>query len=118
MKKAFIIEVGLIVGSFAIAIYLLNKEKDNICSGRKKAEKKQITLDGAPLEKAALDQEKSVYEDVKRFSVKSMYSRHEDAATIIRDSATTIRKNARVSESTSNEIDEISSELDKMSSGD
>lgn len=55
-----------------------------------------------------------MYEDVKR----SMYSRHEGAATVMKDSVDTIRENIKVSEKTNDEIDEISSELDKMISED
>lgn len=47
-----------------------------------------------------------------------MYSRHEDAATIMSDSVYAIRENIKVSESTNDEIDDVSAELDRMISED
>ena len=65
-----------------------------------------------------ITQDEPVYEDVKSSVIGSMYSRHEGAATVMKDSVDTIRENIKVSEKTNDEIDEISSELDKMISED
>lgn len=119
MKKVLcIVGVGLIIGGAAMAIYLLKKEKNNENPECKEPEKKQSPVEDMSLTETAPTQEEPIYEDIKSSTIGSMYSRHEDAATIMRDSVETIRENVKVSTDTNNEIDEVSAELDRMLSED
>lgn len=63
-------------------------------------------------------QDKPMYENVKSSAIESLYSRHEGAATIMRDSVDAIRENIKVSERTNDEIDDISADLNGMISED
>lgn len=122
MKKALcVIGAGLLIGGTVATIYLLNKKKEehDACHEYKELEKEQSILADTLSAVAVPNQEEQpVYEDLKSSAIGNMYSRHEGAATIIRDSVETIRENVKVSENTNNEIDEVSAELDKMLSED
>lgn len=117
MKKTLcIMGIGVIIGGAAMAIYLLSSKKkeynENIeC---KESEKKQSPVENMPLTKSVTTQEESMYANIKSSAIGSMYSRHEDAATIMSDSVEAIRINTKVSTDINNEIDEVSNELDKM----
>lgn len=121
MKKALCtVGVGLIISGTVMAIYLLNSKKKEYNERPEsiEPEKKQFRMEDMFLKMAVSTQEEPIYEDVKSSAIGSIYSRHEDAATIIRDSVETIRENVKVSTSVNNEIDELSAELDKMLSED
>ena len=116
MKKVLcVIEAGLVVGAVAATLYYMNNKKasEEACE-HKKFDDKFETENSESSKDIIIAQDEPVYEDVKR----SMYSRHEGAATVMKDSVDTIRENIKVSEKTNDEIDEISSELDKMISED
>ena len=121
MKKAlWIVGVGLIIGGATMAIYLLKSKKKEYDENTecKEPAKKQSPVEDMSLKKSATTQEEPIYEDIKSSAIGSMYSRHEDAATIMRDSVEAIRENVKVSANTNNEIDEVSAELDKILSED
>lgn len=121
MKKTLcIMGVGLIIGGAAMAIYLLSSQRKEYDENTecKEPEKKQFPVENMPLTKSVTTQEEPIYENIKSSAIGSMYSRHEDAATIMSDSVEAIRKNAKVSTDINNEIDEVSTELDKMLSED
>lgn len=121
MKKAlWIVGVGLIIGGATMAIYLLNSKKKEYDENTecKEPAKKQSPVEDMSSKKSATTQEEPIYENIKSSAIGSMYSRHEDAATIMRDSVEAIRENVKVSANTNNEIDEVSAELDKILSED
>lgn len=122
MRKAlYIIGTGLIIGGTAVAIHLLSNKKNkgyDMCHDCKYPENEKPSASDVTLSKLSPNQDKPVYENVKRSAIESMYARHEGAATIIRDSVDTICENVKVSENTNNEIDKVSVELNKMLSED
>lgn len=114
MKKVlYVVGAGLVVGAVAATLYCMNNKKKKVSEEaceHKKFDDKFETENSESSKDIIIAQD----EDVKR----SMYSRHEGAATVMKDSVDTIRENIKVSEKTNDEIDEISSELDKMISED
>ncbi|OUQ25676.1 MULTISPECIES: hypothetical protein [Massilimicrobiota] len=118
MKKVlYVVGAGLVVGAVAATLYCMNNKKKKVSEEtceHKKFDDKFETENSESSKDIIIAQDEPVYEDVKR----SMYSRHEGAATVMKDSVDTIRENIKVSEKTNDEIDEISSELDKMISED
>lgn len=76
--------------------------------------KKQSPVEDMSSKNSATTQEEPIYENIKSSAIGSMYSRHEDAANIMRDSVEAIHENVKVSANINNEIDEISAELDKL----
>lgn len=119
MKKAFcLIGIGLITSGAAMAIYFLNKKKSNENPECKEPGKKQSPVEDVHSPENASTQETSIYEDNKSSAIGSMYSRHENAATIMKDSVEAICENVKVSTDINDEIDEVSAELEKMLSED
>lgn len=117
MKKALCIAgVGLIIGGAAVAFYLLSNKKKGYYENNvsKESEKRQYSVEGMTRSKTSTTQEEVLYENNKSSAIGDMYSRHQEAATIIRDYVETIRENVKVSTESNNEIDEVSAELDKM----
>ncbi len=119
-KELCMVGVGLIIGGAAMAIYLLSSrrkeyDKNTEC---KEPDKKQSPVEDMPLTKIAAPQEEPIYENIKSSVIGNMYSRHEDAATVMKDSVQAIRENVKVSTYTNNEIDGVSAELDKLLSED
>lgn len=113
-----IVGASLIIGGVATAIYLLRKKEYNENPECKDSEKTQSPVEDMSLSETVPTQETSIYEDIKSSAIGSMYSRHEDATTIMRDSVEAIRENVKISTDTNNEIDEVSAELDEMLSED
>ena len=121
MKKALcIVGMGLIIGGAVMAIYLLNSKKKEYSENTecKEPKKKQSPMEDMSLTKTATTREEPIYENIKSSAIGSMYTRHEDAATTMRDSVEAIRENLKVSTDINNKIDEVSTELDKMLSED
>lgn len=118
MKKVlYVVEAGLVVGAVAATLYWMNNKKkkasEEACE-HKKFDDKFETENSESSKDVIIAQDEPVYEDVKSFAIGSMYSRHEGAATVMRDSVDAIRENIKVSENTNDEIDDISAELDRM----
>lgn len=119
MKKVlYVVGAGLVIGGAVIVIFLLNNKKkeqghdeDSDC---KEQDRKQSPVEDVSLAEVVSAQEETKYDDVKSSAIGNMYSRHEEAATIIKDSVDTIRENVKVSADSNNEIDEVSAELDRM----
>lgn len=122
MKKVlYVVGAGLVAGAVATIFYFWVDKKKKVSekvdecknfNDKVEEEKDESSSD------VIITQDEPVYEDVKSSSIGSMYSRHEDAATIMSDSVYTIRENIKVSESTNDEIDDVSAELDRMISED
>lgn len=110
MKKIlYIVGAGLIVGAVATTVVcLLNNKKKKECN------KESVAADNESLAQDIITRDEPVYEDVKSSAIGSMYSRHEDAATIMSDSVKAIREKVKISEDTNDEIDDVSAELDEM----
>lgn len=110
MKKTlYIVGAGLSVGAVSTTVvYLLNNRKKKECN------KESVAADNESLVEAIISRDEPVYEDVKSSTIGSMYSRHEDAATIMSDSVKAIRENVKISEDTNDEIDDVSAELNEM----
>ena len=118
MKKVlYVVGAGLVVGAVAATLYYMNNKKkkasEEACE-HKKFDDKFETENSESSKDVIIAQDEPVYEDVKSFAIGSMYSRHEGAATVMRDSVDAIRENIKVSENTNDEIDDISAELDRM----
>lgn len=122
MKKVlYVVGAGLVVGAVAATLYCMNNKKKKVSEEaceHKKFDDKFETENSGSSKDIIIAQNKPVHEDVKSSVIGSMYSRHEGAATVMKDSVDAIRENIKVSEKTNDEIDEISSELDKMISED
>lgn len=121
MKKfVCVIGVGLVVGAIATAMYMLlsDKKKRDVCGDCKNSENQETPAKNTSSAYTKVVQENPLYEDVKSSAIGSMYARHKDAASIIKESVDTIRKNTKVSENTNSEIDQVSAELDNMLSED
>lgn len=122
MKKVlYVVGAGLVVGTVAATFYFLNNKKKKTSekaygytsfNGKVEEEKDESSID------VTIAQDEPMYEDVKSSAIGSMYSRHEGAATIMRDSVDAIREYIKVSDHTNDEIDDISAELDRMISED
>lgn len=122
MKKVlYVVGAGLVAGAVATIFYFWVDKKKKVSekvdecknfNDKVEEEKDESSSD------VIITQDEPVYEDVKSSSIGSMYSRHEDAATIMSDSVYAIRENIKVSESTNDEIDDVSAELDRMISED
>lgn len=122
MKKVlYVVGAGLVVGAVAATLYWMNNKKkkasEEACE-HKKFDDKFETENSESSKDVIIAQDEPVYEDVKSSAIGSMYSRHEGAATVMRDSVDAIRENNKVSENTNDEIDDISAELDRMISED
>lgn len=121
MKKVIgVIGVGLILG---VAVYVLlnKKEKANRnsdISPKETPEAKTTGGDTSLVSQEVVHDEETGYEDVKGSAIGNMYTRHEGAASIIKESVDTIRERVKISEDTNNDIDQVSVELDKMLSED
>lgn len=107
------IGASLVIGSTVIALFFQSKEQKKQ-NEQKKPNRKQFPAEDIALIKVAPIQEETKYKDVQSSAIGNMYSRHKEAANIIKNSIETIHKNVKVSENTNNEIDEVSAELDKM----
>ena len=122
MKKVlYVVGAGLVVGAVAATLYCMNNKKKKVSEEaceHKKFDDKFETENSESSKDIIIAQDEPVYEDVKSSVIGSMHSRHEGAATVMKDSVDAIRENIKVSEKTNDEIDEISSELDKMISED
>lgn len=123
MKKVlYSIGAGLVIGAAtATVVYLLSNKKKKECEVHydyKEPDDEKTPVGNESLTEVSPAEDDPAYEEVKSSAIGKMYSRHEGAATIMRDSVETIRENVKVSESTNNEIDEVSIELDKMLSED
>ena len=120
MKRVlYIVGAGLVVGAVAVTFYWMKKKKaSEETYEHKKFDDKFDAENSESSKDVIVAQEEPVYEDVKSSAIGSMYSRHEGAATVMKDSVDAIRENIKVSEKTTDEIDEISAELDKMISED
>lgn len=121
MKKVLgVIGVGMILG---IAVYVLLNKKEkvnrnaNICK-KETSGAKTIDGDTSLISQEVVYDEKTGYEDVKRSAIGNMYTRDEEAASIIKDSVDTIRERVKICEDTNKNIDQVSAELDKMLSED
>jgi hypothetical protein len=117
MKKAlYVIGTGLMISGIAAVVYMLNRKKrNNVHHGYEDIEKEQSAISETLLPEEILHhEEQDMYVNSKSTVVENIHTRHEDAATIIRDSVETIRENVKVSEETNNQLDEISAEFDKM----
>lgn len=122
MKKVlYVVGAGLVAGAVATIFYFWVDKKKKVSekvdecknfNDKVEEEKDESSSD------VIITQDEPVYEGVKSSSIGSMYSRHEDAATIMSDSVYAIRENIKVSESTNDEIDDVSAELDRMISED
>ena len=122
MKKVlYVVGAGLVAGAVATIFYFWVDKKKKVSekvdecknfNDKVEEEKDESSSD------VIITQDEPVYEDVKSSSIGSMYSRHEDASTIMSDSVYAIRENIKVSESTNDEIDDVSAELDRMISED
>ena len=122
MKKVlYVVGAGLVAGAVATIFYFWVDKKKKVSekvdecknfNDKVEEEKDESSSD------VIITQDEPFYEDVKSSSIGSMYSRHEDAATIMSDSVYAIRENIKVSESTNDEIDDVSAELDRMISED
>lgn len=123
MKKViYFVGAGLVISVVATTmVYLLNgrkkKESEVVCDYNVPGVDKK-TIGEDTLTKVTVAQNEPTYEEVKSSVVGNMYSRHEGAATIMRDSVETIRENVRISEDANDEITAVSDELDKMLSED
>lgn len=122
MKKVlYVVGAGLVVGAVTATLYWINNKKkkasEEACE-YKKFDDKFETEDSESSKDVIIAQDEPVYEDVKNSTIGSMYSRHEGAATVVRDSVDAIRENIKVSENTNDKIDDISAELDRMISED
>lgn len=122
MKKVlYVVGAGLVVGAVAATLYWMNNKKkkasEEACE-HKKFDDKFETENSESSKDVIIAQDEPVYEDVKSSAIGSMYSRHEGAATVMRDSVDAIRENIKVSENTNDEIDDISAELDRIISED
>ena len=122
MKKVLsVVGAGLIVGAVAATLYWMNNKKKKVSKEaceHKKADDKFETENSESSKDVIIAQDEPVYENVKSSAIGSMYSRHEGAATVMRDSVDAIRENIKVSENTNDEIDDVSAELDRMISED
>lgn len=112
------IGVGLLVASAATATYLLlNKKKTkecDACSNCKISENQEYPKNNTSVTCTKVVQGAPLYEGLKGSAIGSMYARHVDAASIIKESVEAIRGNVKVSEDINNEIDLLSTELDKI----
>lgn len=122
MKKVlYIVGAGLAIGAVVAGFYWMNSKKDKTSEGVHKNKTPYDKFEGKnsePSKEVIVPQDDIAYEDVKNSSIGNMYSRHEGAATVMRESVDAIRKNIHVSDGTNDEIDDISAELDKMISED
>lgn len=115
MKKAvYIVGAGLVIGG-AAAIYLLSK-KDTSHTVNDFSPESEATSEKE--ESLAKPEPKAEYGNIKSQAVGSMYTRHTDAADIVKSSVEAIHENIKTSEKTNNYIDVISDELDDMLSED
>lgn len=123
MKKMIsFVGAGLAIGAIAsVTLYLLNDKKKKKCevccdSDVPVVDKRQSDKD--TLTEVTVDRNKPTYAEVKSSAVENMYSRHEEAATIMRDSVEAVRENVSISKDVNDEIDAVSDELEKMLSED
>lgn len=118
MKKAvYIIGAGLVIGG-AAAIYLLSKKDTSHTIDNFSPESEATSEKEESLAKPEPKQQQAKYGDIKNQAVGNMYTRHTDAAEVVKSSVEAIRENTKTSKKTNNDIDVISAELDDMLSED
>lgn len=118
MKKAvYIIGAGLVIGG-AAAIYLLSKKDTSHTIDNFSPESEATSEKEESLAKPEPKQQQAEYGNIKSQAVGSMYTRHTDAADIVKSSVEAIHENIKTSEKTNNNIDAILAELDDMLSED
>lgn len=118
MKKAvYIIGAGLVIGG-AAAIYLLSKKDTSHTIDNFSPESEATSEKEESLAKPEPKQQQAEYGDIKNQAVGNMYTRHTDAAEVVKSSVEAIRENTKTSKKTNNDIDVISAELDDMLSED
>lgn len=116
MKKVgYIVGAGLVIGG-AAAIYVLNRKRtareENVFY--RDSEKETSAEGEEALTETAPKQQETTYGDAKSQAVGNMYTRHTDAAEVMKNSVDTICENTKTSEKTNYEIDAISAELDEI----
>ena len=118
MKKAvYIVGAGLVIGG-AAAIYLLSKKETSHTVNDFSQEPETASEKEEDLVKTVPKQQQAEYGNIKSQAVGSMYTRHTDAADVVKSSVEAIRENTKTSKKTNNDIDVISAELDDMLSED
>lgn len=116
MKKAvYIVGAGLVIGG-AVAIYLLSKKETSHTVNNFSPESEATSEKEESLAKPK--QQQAECGNIKSQTVGSMYTRHSDAADVVKSSVEAIHENIKTSEKTNNNIDVISAELDDMLSED
>lgn len=118
MKKAvYIVGAGLVIGG-AAAIYLLNKKDTSHTIDNFSPESEATSEKEESLAKPEPKQQQAEYGDIKNQALGNMYTRHTDAAEVVKSSVEAICENTKTSKKTNNDIDAISAELDDMLSED
>lgn len=114
MKKAvYIVGAGLVIGG-AAAIYLLNKKDTSHTIDNFSPESEATSEKEEGLAKPEPKQQQAEYGNIKNQAVGNMYTRHTDAAEVVKSAVEVIHENAKTSEKVNNDIDAISAELDEM----
>ena len=116
-KAAYIVGAGLVIGG-AAAIYLLSKKETSHIVNDFSQEPETASEKEEDLVKTVPKQQQAEYGNIKGQAVGSMYTRHTDAADVVKSSVEAIHENIKTSEKTNNNIDAISAELDDMLSED
>lgn len=118
MKKAvYIVGAGLVIGG-AAAIYLLSKKETSHTVNDLSQEPETASEKEEILAEKASKQHQAEYGGVKSRAVENMYTRHTDAAEVVKSSVEAIRENTKTSKKANNDIDAISAELDDLLSED
>lgn len=118
MKKAvYIVGAGLVIGG-AATIYMLNKKRTTHTMNNVYPESETTSEKEESLAKTEPKQQQAEYGDIKNQAVGNMYTRHTDAAEVVKSSVEAIRENTKTSKKTNNDVDAISAELDDMLSED
>ena len=114
MKKAvYLVGIGLVIGG-AAAIYLLSKKETSHTVNDFSQEPETASEKEEILAEKASKQHQAEYGGVKSRAVENMYTRHTDAAEVVKSAVEVIHENAKTSEKVNNDIDAISAELDEM----
>lgn len=114
MKKAvYIVGAGLVIGG-AATIYMLNKKRTTHTMNNVYPESETTSEKEESLAKTEPKQQQAEYGGVKSRAVENMYTRHTDAAEVVKSAVEVIHENAKTSEKVNNDIDAISAELDEM----
>lgn len=102
--------IGIIVCSIVVGImatYLLMRKKKILSN-----------TEGISIERDRDNQENEKYKNMKGSAIGNIYSRHEDAATLMKESIEVIHENINVTDNTNQEIKQEFEELEKMLSED